>query len=55
MRSRTRDGEPMVLAVLPSLLDKLADAGLRSVALPECFVTKGPACQRAAIDGSALS
>lgn len=53
--ARTRDGEPMVLAILPSLLEKLASQGLRSVALPDCLVTHGPACQRAAVDGSALS
>jgi peptidoglycan/xylan/chitin deacetylase (PgdA/CDA1 family) len=32
--ARTRDGEAVVLAVLPALLERLAAAGLRSVALP---------------------
>src|SRR5262245_1176004 len=33
-RMRTRHGEPVVLAVLPVLLERLAAAGLRSVPLP---------------------
>ena len=33
-RARTRAGEPVVLAVLPALLEKLAARGLRSVSLP---------------------
>jgi peptidoglycan/xylan/chitin deacetylase (PgdA/CDA1 family) len=33
-RKLTRDGEPVVLAVLPALLERLAAAGLRSVSLP---------------------
>ena len=53
--ARTHDGEPMVLEILPSLLEKLANEGLRSVALPDSFVTKDLARQRAAVDGSALS
>lgn len=32
-RSRTRGGEPVVLAVLPALLERLAAAGLKSVSL----------------------
>lgn len=32
--ARTRDGRPMVLAVLPALLDTLPIRGLKSVALP---------------------
>lgn len=53
--ARTRDGEPMVLAILPSLLEKLVHEGLRSVALRDCFVTPGGARQESAADGSALS
>ncbi|MNC96248.1 hypothetical protein D3C83_135720 [compost metagenome] len=33
--ARTRDGEPVVLAVLPALLDRLAARGLKPVSLPE--------------------
>lgn len=33
-RARTREGEPVVLAVLPALLERLAAAGLKSVPLP---------------------
>ena len=33
-RARTVEGEPVVLAVLPRLLEQLAAAGLRSVTLP---------------------
>jgi peptidoglycan/xylan/chitin deacetylase (PgdA/CDA1 family) len=33
-RARTAEGEPVVLAVLPGLLEKLAVAGLKSVPLP---------------------
>lgn len=33
-RKRTATGEPVVLAVLPALLEKLAAAGLKSVPLP---------------------
>lgn len=33
--ARTRDGEPVVLAVLPALLDRLAARGLKTVTLPE--------------------
>lgn len=33
-RARTAAGEPVVLAVLPLLLDKLAARGLKCVALP---------------------
>ena len=33
-RARTNAGEPVVLAVLPALLDHLAERGLKSVALP---------------------
>jgi peptidoglycan/xylan/chitin deacetylase (PgdA/CDA1 family) len=36
-RARTRDGEPVVLAVLPVLLERLAAAGLKSVSLPAGF------------------
>lgn len=53
--ARTPDHQPMVLAVLPSLLEQLAREGLSSVALPECFVTPGHARQESAVDGSALS
>jgi peptidoglycan/xylan/chitin deacetylase (PgdA/CDA1 family) len=35
--ARTADGTPMVLAVLPALLDTLSDRGLRSVALPSAL------------------
>lgn len=34
-RARTRDGEPVVLAVLPALLERLAAAGLKPVPLPD--------------------
>lgn len=53
--ARTPEGEPMVLAILPSLLDRLARQGLRSVALPDGLATSDLACERAAVDGSALS
>jgi hypothetical protein len=53
--ARTADGQPMVLAVLPSLLEKLANEGLRSVALPDCFLTPDPDLQASVLDGSALS
>jgi len=53
--ARTADGQPMVLAVLPLLLEKLANHGLRSVALPDCFLTPDPDLQESALDGSALS
>jgi len=33
--ARTRDGEPVVLAVLPALLDRLAARGLKPVTLPD--------------------
>jgi len=33
--ARTREGEPVVLAVLPALLDQLAARGLKSVTLPD--------------------
>ena len=33
--ARTRDGEPVVLVVLPELLDRLAARGLKSVTLPD--------------------
>jgi peptidoglycan/xylan/chitin deacetylase (PgdA/CDA1 family) len=33
-RARTRAGEPVVLAVLPRLLERIAAAGLKSVPLP---------------------
>jgi peptidoglycan/xylan/chitin deacetylase (PgdA/CDA1 family) len=33
--ARARDGEPVVLAVLPALLERLAAGGLRPVTLPE--------------------
>lgn len=36
-RARTDAGEPVVLAVLPSLLDQLAARGLKSVSLPTAF------------------
>jgi peptidoglycan-N-acetylglucosamine deacetylase len=36
-RTRTPGGEPVVLAVLPALLEQLAAAGLRSVPLPAAF------------------
>jgi hypothetical protein len=32
--ARTRDGDPVVLAVLPLLLEQLVDHGLRPVSLP---------------------
>jgi peptidoglycan-N-acetylglucosamine deacetylase len=35
----TRDGEPVVLAVLPALLDHLASRGLRPVSLPIALAT----------------
>jgi peptidoglycan/xylan/chitin deacetylase (PgdA/CDA1 family) len=34
-RARTAGGEPVVLAVLPGLLERLASAGLKSVPLPQ--------------------
>ena len=34
-RARTAGGEPVVLAVLPGLLEQLASAGLKSVPLPQ--------------------
>jgi peptidoglycan/xylan/chitin deacetylase (PgdA/CDA1 family) len=39
---RTRDGEPVVLAVLPHLLRRIQAAGLKSVTLPSTF-GDGPA------------
>jgi peptidoglycan-N-acetylglucosamine deacetylase len=39
---RTPDGEPLVLAVLPALLERLAAAGLKSVSLPAAC-GRGPA------------
>jgi peptidoglycan/xylan/chitin deacetylase (PgdA/CDA1 family) len=33
--ARARDGEPVVLAVLPALLDRLAASGLKPVTLPD--------------------
>jgi peptidoglycan/xylan/chitin deacetylase (PgdA/CDA1 family) len=33
--ARTRDGEPVVLAVLPALLDRIAAGGLKPVTLPD--------------------
>jgi peptidoglycan-N-acetylglucosamine deacetylase len=35
--ARTAGGDPVVLAVLPALLEHLANSGLRSVALPNAF------------------
>ncbi len=40
--ARARDGEPVVLAVLPALLERLAAAGLQSVTLPAAS-SGGPA------------
>ena len=36
-RTRTVDGEPIVLAVLPRLLDEIAAKGLKPVSLPAAF------------------
>lgn len=53
--ARTQEGEAMVLAILPPLLEKLAHEGLGSLALPDCFVTPSLARPQSAVDGSALS
>ena len=53
--ARTPAGQPMVLAVLPPLLDKFRDAGLRSVALPDSFLVNELKPQQSALDASALS
>jgi len=36
-RVRTKDGEPVVLAVLPALLEEMSAIGLKSVSLPTAF------------------
>lgn len=36
-RARTAEGEPVVLAVLPAVLEQLSTRGLKSVALPAAF------------------
>jgi peptidoglycan/xylan/chitin deacetylase (PgdA/CDA1 family) len=38
--ARTRDGTPVVLAVLPRLLDHLRARGLRAVSLPDALMTE---------------
>jgi len=38
--ARTRDGTPVVLAVLPPLLDHLRARGLRAVSLPDAFMSE---------------
>jgi peptidoglycan-N-acetylglucosamine deacetylase len=53
--ARTAEGQAMVLAVLPSLLDKVRNERLKSVALPDCFLTRDLKLQESALDGSALS
>ena len=53
--ARTRAGQPMVLAVLPALLDKLERQGLKSVALPDGFLTAPFEAAKSALDASALS
>ncbi len=53
--ARTPEGQAMVLAVLPALLEKLVNERLRSVALPDCFLTPDLDLQESALDGSALS
>ncbi len=42
--ARTRDGTPVVLAVLPRLLDHLRDRGLRAVSLPRALAAES--CER---------
>ena len=41
--ARTEHGEPVVLAVLPTLLDEIAAQGLKSVSLPGAFSDGSPA------------
>jgi peptidoglycan/xylan/chitin deacetylase (PgdA/CDA1 family) len=41
--TRTEDGEPVVLAVLPTLLDAIAARGLKSVSLLDAFGDGSPA------------
>jgi hypothetical protein len=42
-RTRTDAGEPVVLAVLPALLDQLSALGLKSVSLPiACELARPP-------------
>jgi peptidoglycan/xylan/chitin deacetylase (PgdA/CDA1 family) len=41
--ARTRSGEPVVLAVLPALLERLATAGLKTVPLPAACSGGSPA------------
>jgi len=53
--ARTPAGQAMVLAVLPPLLEKLESEGLKSVALPDCFLTAPVKAENSALDASALS
>jgi len=47
--ARTVSGEPVLLRVLPALLERCAAAGLRAVTLPEAFATRtAPSSSRAA-------
>jgi peptidoglycan/xylan/chitin deacetylase (PgdA/CDA1 family) len=53
--ARTPAGLAMVLAVLPPLLDQLRNEGLKSVALPDCFLAAEVKSPESALDASALS
>ncbi|MBN9559639.1 MAG: polysaccharide deacetylase family protein [Alphaproteobacteria bacterium] len=48
--ARTRDGTPVVLAVLPRLLDHLCARGLRAVSLPEALAAESPERPRSSCD-----
>lgn len=57
--ARTRSGEPVVLAVLPALLDAMAERGLRAVSLAMAFdearaASGADLVQRGAADGAEL-
>ena len=45
--ARTAAGEPVLLRVLPALLERCAAAGLRAVTLPEAFAAPGDTVPRA--------
>ena len=45
--ARTAAGEPVLLRVLPALLERCAAAGLRAVTLPEAFAAPGDTAPRA--------
>lgn len=53
--ARTRQGQPVVLEVLPRLLDRMTAAGLRSVALPEAGLSDASSGAIAKMQGEGVA